>query len=188
MLICKKKHPELLGAVRLPSTLAAASVAVVAEFVPTLSVLDQDEGSIHAALEMDLDAAIPFSSASGPAMPGNCEKQPSQVCDRQGLFALHCRRDNRWDDIARRYSPCLPCPDLRSGKHAARLNSWMNPASIQRTRSRITGKGLICFPSASTTPTTGVCCPRDTGRVVEGRGDVQAALRDIQGARWCHSG
>ena len=58
MLIRVHKHPGLLGAVRLTSTLAAASAPVVAEFVPTLPVPDLDEGCIDVALDMDLDALI----------------------------------------------------------------------------------------------------------------------------------
>ena len=96
-------------------------------------------------MDPDLDAAIPprerkcpgvLSRQAGtlpqlrrmyPVMRGNYEKPPWELCDRRGLFALDCRTDGRWDDRAGRYGPCLPCLDLLSGKHAARLNSWMNP-------------------------------------------------------------
>ena len=61
-----------------------------------------------------------------PVMRGNYEKPPWEFCDRRGPFALDCRKDGRWDDLAGRYGPCLPCLDLLSGKHAARLNGWMN--------------------------------------------------------------
>ena len=63
-----------------------------------------------------------------PVMWGNYEKPPWEFCDRRGLFAVDCRTDGRWDDIVSRYGPCLPCLDLLSGKHVARLNSWMNTA------------------------------------------------------------
>ena len=61
-----------------------------------------------------------------PVMRGNYEQPPWEFCDRQGLFTLDCRTDGRWDDIAGRYDPCVPCLDLLSWKHAARLKSWMN--------------------------------------------------------------
>ena len=63
-----------------------------------------------------------------PVMRGNYEKPPWEFCDRRVVFPLDCRTDSRWDDIARHYGPCLPCLDLLSGKHAARLKSWMNTA------------------------------------------------------------
>ena len=63
-----------------------------------------------------------------PVMRGNNEKPPWEFRGRRGLFALDCRTEGRWDDVAGRYGPCLPCLDLLSGKHAARLNSWMNTA------------------------------------------------------------
>ena len=67
MLICVDKHPELLGAVQLASTLAAAAV-VVADLAPTLPAAALDEGSIDAALEMDLDAPIPLSERKCPGV------------------------------------------------------------------------------------------------------------------------
>ena len=59
MLIRVDKHPELLGAVRLASTLAAACAAAVAELGPILQVPNLD---VDYAMEMDpvLDAAIPL--------------------------------------------------------------------------------------------------------------------------------
>ena len=38
-----------------------------------------------------------------PVMRGNYEKPPLEFCDRRGLFALDCRIDARWDNIAGRY-------------------------------------------------------------------------------------
>ena len=123
MLIRVDRHPELLGAVRLASTSAAACAAVVAELVTTLPVPDLDEGSIDVALEMDLHAPIPLRERTCPGvlrryaptlqqlrrmypvMVGNYEQPPWEFCDRRGLFALDCRTDGRWDDIARRYAP-----------------------------------------------------------------------------------
>ena len=61
-------------------------------------------------------------------MRGNYKKPPWELCDRHGLFALDCRAQARLDGIADRYGPCLPCLDLLSGQHAARLNSSMNTA------------------------------------------------------------
>ena len=58
-----------------------------------------------------------------PVMRGNYEKPPWEFCDRQVLFALNCRTNGRCEDTA-----YLPCPDLLSGKHAARLNSCMSTA------------------------------------------------------------
>ena len=63
-----------------------------------------------------------------PVVRGSYEKPLLNVCDRRGLFALMCHTDGRWDDIAGRWWPCLPCLDLLPRKHAARLNSWMNIA------------------------------------------------------------
>ena len=63
-----------------------------------------------------------------PVMQGNYEKPPSEFCDCRGLLSLDCRTDGRWGDIGGRYGPCLPCLDLLSGKHEARLNSSMNTA------------------------------------------------------------
>ena len=145
MLIRVDKHPQLLGAVRLASTLAAAGAAAVAELGPPLQVPDLD---VDSAMEMDLDldAPIPLRERKCPGvlpmqaptlqqqrrmypvMRGNYEKPPWEFCNRRGLFALDCRTDGHWNDIAGRYGPCLPYLDLLSGKHAARLNSWMNIA------------------------------------------------------------
>ena len=78
------------------------------------------------AMEMDpdLDAAIPLRERKCPGvlprqaptlqqlrrmypvMRGNYEKPPLEFRDRRGLFALHCRTDGHWDDIAGRYGPC----------------------------------------------------------------------------------
>ena len=143
MLIHVDKHPQLLGAVRLASTLAAGGAADVAELGPTLRVPDPD---VDTAMEMDLDAPILLRERHCrvvlsrqaptlqqlrqmyPVIRGNYEKPPWEFCDRQGLFALDCRTHGCWDDIAARYGPCLSCLDLLSGKHAARVNSWMNRA------------------------------------------------------------
>ena len=57
MLIRIDKHPQLLGAIWLASTLAAASAAAVTELGPTPQVPDPD---VDAATEMHLDAPIPF--------------------------------------------------------------------------------------------------------------------------------
>ena len=87
-----------------------------------------------------LTLRFPFASAIVPGCflgkPPHCSscgectlscgaimRRRHEFCDRRGLFALDCRTDGRLDDIARRYGPCLPCLDLLSGKHAARLNS-----------------------------------------------------------------
>ena len=35
-----------------------------------------------------------------PVMRGNYEKQPWEIFDRRGLFALDYRMDGRWDDIS----------------------------------------------------------------------------------------
>ena len=145
MLIRIDKHPQLLGAVRLASTLAAACAAAISELGPMLHVPNLD---VDYAMEMDpdLDASIPLRERKCPGvlrrqaptlqqlrrmypiMRGNYEKPPWELCDRRGLFALDCRADGCWDLIAGRYCPFLPCRDLLSGKHAARLNGWMNTA------------------------------------------------------------
>ena len=67
-------------------------------------------------------------------MQGNYEKPPWEFCDRRGLFALDYRTDGCWDDIAGRYGPYLPCVDLLFGKHADRMNSWMNTAIDPKDR------------------------------------------------------
>ena len=125
MLIRVDKHPQLLGAVRLASTLPAAVAAVVAELDPILQVPNLD---VHSAREMDLDldAPIPLGERKCPGvlpryaptlqqlrrmypvMRGNYEKPPWEFCDRRGLFALDCRIYGRWDDIAGRYGPFVP--------------------------------------------------------------------------------
>ena len=145
MLIRVDKHPQLLGAVRVASTLVAASAAAVVQPGPIPQVPNLD---VDYAMDMDpdLDGAIPPGKRKCPGvlprqaatlqqlrrmypvMRGNYEKPPWEFCDRRGLFALDCRTDGRWDDLAGRYGPCLPCLDLLSGKHAARLNGWMNSA------------------------------------------------------------
>ena len=51
-----------------------------------------------------------------------------EFCDRKGLFALDCHTASLSDNVAGQYGPYLPCMDLVSGKHAARLNSSMNTA------------------------------------------------------------
>ena len=79
-------------------------------------VLPRQAGTLH-----ELRRMYPF-------MRGNYEKPPWEFCDRRGLFTLDCRTDGRWDDLAGRYGPYLPCLDLLSGKHAARLNGGMNTA------------------------------------------------------------
>ena len=139
------KHAELRAAVHLASTLAAAGAAVVANLVPTLRVPDLDEGSIASAYEMDLEAPIRLGEHKCPGMlprqastlqrrrmypvvRGKYEEPTWEICDLRGLFALDCRTDGRWDDIASRSGPCLPCLDSLSGKHAGRLNSWMKNA------------------------------------------------------------
>ena len=66
MLIRVDKHPELLGAVRLASTLAVAGAAVVVELVPTLLVPNLDERSISAASQMDIDAPISLRERKCP--------------------------------------------------------------------------------------------------------------------------
>ena len=144
MLIRVDKHLGLLGAVRVASTLAAASAVAVVQLGP----IHQANLDVDYAMDMDadLDAVIALRErkCSGvrprqaPTLQqlrrmysvrrGSYEKPPSEVCDRRGLFALDCRTDGRWDDIAGRYGPCLLCLDLLSGKHAARLNGWMNTA------------------------------------------------------------
>ena len=57
MLIRVDKHPHLLGAVRLASTLPAAGAAVVAELGPTLQVPDLD---VDSAMEMDIHLDAPI--------------------------------------------------------------------------------------------------------------------------------
>ena len=145
MLICVDKHPQLLGDVQVASTLAAASAAAVVRLGPCRQVPNLD---VAYAMDMDpdLDAAIPLRERKCPGvlprqastlqqlrrmypvMRGNYEKPPWEFCDRRGLFALDCRTDGRWDGLAGRGGPCLPCLDLLSGKHTARLNGWMNTA------------------------------------------------------------
>ena len=145
MLIRVDKHPRLLGAVRLASTLVVACVAAVAELGPILQVPNLN---VDYAMKMDpdLDGAIPLRERKCPGvlprqaptlqqlrqmypvMRGNYENPPWEFCDRRGPFAPDCYTHGRSDDIAGRYGPCLPCLDLLSGKHAARLNSWLNTA------------------------------------------------------------
>ena len=143
MLIRVHKDPQLLGAVRLASTLAATGVAAVAEIGPTVQVPHPD---VKAPIEMDLDAPIPlrerqcpgFLPRQAPTLPqlrriypvmrGNYEEPHWEFCHRRGLFAVDCRTDGRWDDIAGRYGPYL------SGKHAARLDSSMNTAIHPKDR------------------------------------------------------
>ena len=73
MLIRIDRHPRLLGAVRLASTLAAAAAANVADLAPALPVAGLDEGSIDAALDMDLDVPIPLSKRNCPGLlPPRC--------------------------------------------------------------------------------------------------------------------
>ena len=137
---------------------------------------DLDEGSIDAALKMELDALIPMRNRKPPGvlprhaptlqqlrqmypvMRSTYEKPPWEFCDRRGLFALDCRADGRWDDIACRYGPNLPCLDLLSGKHAAWLHTWMNTAI--HPNDRINGKGPMCCPTAWTRATSGGMLPR----------------------------
>ena len=145
MLVRVDKQPQLLGAVRLASTLAAACATVVGELGPILQVPNLDV-DYEMEMDFDLDAAIPLCERKCPGviprqaptlqqvqrmyhvMRGNYEKPPWEICDRLGLFALDGRTDGRWDDIAGRYGPCLPFRGLLSGKHAARLNIWMTTA------------------------------------------------------------
>ena len=68
MVIYVDKHPELLGAIRLAYTLAAAPEAVVGDLAPALPVATLDEGSIDAALEMDLDVPIPLWECKCPGV------------------------------------------------------------------------------------------------------------------------
>ena len=63
-----------------------------------------------------------------PVMRGNYEKPPWEFYDCRGLFALDCRTDGLWDDLAGRHRPCVPCLHLLPGKHATRRDSWMNTA------------------------------------------------------------
>ena len=60
---------------RLASTLAAAAAAVVVNLAPAPPVAALDEGSIDAALEMDLDNPIPLS---GRKCPGCVLGSPSR--------------------------------------------------------------------------------------------------------------
>ena len=140
MLIRVDKHPQLLGAVRLASTSAAAYAVAVAELGPILQVPNLD---VDYAMAMDLVlvAPIPLRERKCPGvlprqaptlqelrrtyhvMRGNYEKPRWEFFDRRGLFALDSRTDGRWDDIRGRYGPRLPCLDLLSGKHAASMNS-----------------------------------------------------------------
>ena len=145
MMIRVDKHPQLLGAVRLASTLAASSAAAVAELGPILQMPNLD---VDDAMEMDPypDAAIPLRERKCPGVP------PRQACTLQQLrwmYPVHARQlreatwgvlrpprairpgwPHRWslDDMEGRYGPCLPCLDLLPGKYAARLNNWMNTA------------------------------------------------------------
>ena len=149
MLIRVDKHPRLLGAVRVASTLAAASAAAVVRPGPIPQVPNLD---VDYAMDMgpELDDAIPLRERKCPGvlprqagtlqqlrlmypvMRGNYEKPPWEFCNRRGLFALDSRTDGRCDDLAGRYGPCLPCLDFLSGKHAARLNGWMNTAVVPK--------------------------------------------------------
>ena len=95
-----------------------------------------------------------------PIMRGNYAKQPWELCDRRGLFALDCRTYGRWDEVAGRYGPCLPCLDLLSRKHAARLNSWMNTAIDPKDAEPLCRQGPHVLTAASTRPTTGGKLPR----------------------------
>ena len=145
LLIRVDKHQQLLGAVRVASTLAAASAAAVVRLGPIHQVPNLD---VDYAMDMDpdLDAVIPLCERKFPGvlprqtptlqqlrrmypvMRRNYDKTPWEFGVRRGLFALDCRKDGRWDDIAGRYGPHLPCLGLLPGKHAARLNGWMNTA------------------------------------------------------------
>ena len=126
MLIRVDKHPQLLGAVQLASTLAAAGAAAAAQLGPILQVPNLD---VDSAMEMDLDldAPIPLGErkcpgvlsrqaptlqrlrGTYPVMRGNYEKPPSEFCDRRGLLALDCCTDGRCDDIAVPW-PLSPVP------------------------------------------------------------------------------
>ena len=68
MLIRVDKHPELMGALRLASTLAVSVAANVAQVVPTVRVLDVDEGPMKAALEINLNAPILLRERKCPSM------------------------------------------------------------------------------------------------------------------------
>ena len=127
MLIRVDKHPQLLGAVRLASTLAAAGAAAVAELGPILQVPNLDVDS-EMEMDLDLDTPIPLRERKCPrvlprqaptlqqlrrmypVMRGNYEQPPWDFCDRRGLFALSCRTDVGWDDIACRYGPPSAVP------------------------------------------------------------------------------
>ena len=127
MLVRVDKHPEVLGAVRIASTLAAPGATIVPKLVPNLPVPYLDESSIDAALEMDLAAPILLGECKCPGvlprqaptlqqlrrmypvMRGNYEKPPWEFCDRRGLFAVDFCTDGRWDDIERHHGPGVPC-------------------------------------------------------------------------------
>ena len=68
MLIRVDKRLELLGAVRLASTMVAAAASIVADLPRALPVAALAEGSIDAALEMDLDGLIPLSERKCPGV------------------------------------------------------------------------------------------------------------------------
>ena len=113
-----------------------------------MCILQVPNVDVDSAMEMDLnfDATIPLRERMCPevlpiqaptlqqlrrmypVMRGNYERPPWEFCDRRGLFALDCRTDGGWDDIAGSYGPLVLCLHLLSGKHAARLNSRMNTA------------------------------------------------------------
>ena len=61
MLIRVNKHPDCLTAIRLASTLGAASVAVVANVSLAHPVAPHNDGSIDAELMMDFDVLITLS-------------------------------------------------------------------------------------------------------------------------------
>ena len=108
MLIRVDKHPQLLGAVRVASTLAAASAAAVVRLGPISQVPNLD---VDYAMDTDpdLDTVIPLRERKCPGvlprqagtpqqlrrmypvMRGNYEKPHWEFCDRRGLFALDCR-------------------------------------------------------------------------------------------------
>ena len=75
-------------------------------------------------------------------MRGHYEKRHWEFCGLRRLFHVDCPTDGRWDDIAGRYGPCLPRRDLLSGKHAARLNSWLNTVIHPNHRVPRYGQGL----------------------------------------------
>ena len=110
MLIRVDKHPQLLGAVRLSSTLPAAGAAAVAKPRPALQVPGPD---VDAAMEIDLDDPIPLCERQCPGVlprqaptlqqvrriypviRSNYEKPRWECCIRRGVLALHCRTDGR---------------------------------------------------------------------------------------------